>query len=70
MLNTTSVILTLVCTLVVIVVMRLMLRLSSQWKMLKKNWTLKDELLDILFYFVLLAGTIIGALCLIEKLPS
>lgn len=70
MLNTTSVILILVCTLAVIVVMRLMLRLSSQWRMLKNNWTLKDELMDILFYFVLLAGIIIGALYLIEKLPS
>ena len=70
MLNTTSVILILVCTLAVIVVMRLMLRLSSQWRMLENNWTLKDELMAILFYFVLLAGIIIGALYLIEKLPS
>ena len=43
--------------LVLLIIMRLMLRLSAQWRVLKRNWTWKDELMDTAFYFILLLGT-------------
>ena len=40
--------------LALLIIMRLILRVSSQWRVLKKNWTWKDECLDSAFYFVVL----------------
>ncbi len=37
-----------------ILLMRIILRLSSQWQVLRKNWTWKDELMDSAFYFIIL----------------
>lgn len=55
--------------LIALLVMRLSLRLSREWRVLKRNWTWKDELMDTLFYAVLLAVLVFGSFKLIELLP-
>lgn len=61
--------LVLVSLLALIIVMRLTLRVSTEWKVLKKNWTWKDELMDTLFYFVILAVAVFGLFKLIQLVP-
>ncbi len=61
--------LTLTVGLCVLVLMRLSLRFSAQWKLLKKDWTWKDELRDILFYLVLFVVLVLGAFKLATLLP-
>ena len=61
--------LVLVSLFTLVIVMRLTLRASAEWKVLKKNWTWKDELLDTLFYFVILAVAVFGLFILIQLFP-
>ncbi len=57
-------------SLIIVFVTRVTIRLSAQWHVLKRNWSWKDEILDFLFYFVLLVGAIWGVFKLIEMWPS
>ena len=57
-------------SLIIVLVTRLTIRLSAQWRVLKRNWSWKDEIMDFLFYFVLLVGVGWGLFKLIEILPS
>lgn len=57
-------------SLIIVLVTRLTIRLSAQWRVLKRNWSWKDEIMDFLFYFVLLVGVGWELFKLIEILPS
>lgn len=57
-------------SLIIVLVTRLTIRLSAQWRVLKQNWSWKDEIMDFLFYFVFLVGVVWGLFKLIEILPS
>ncbi len=57
-------------SLIIVLVTRLTIRLSTQWRVLKRNWSWKDEIMDFLFYFVLLVGSMWGLFKLLEMLPS